>query len=174
MTRNARAAQILAEVQTLFNSFQWARMDIHGRLLPIADSPLQAADGRRAPGVAERLEQGEASYKWLASSLDAIGAEFGKDARDGVLSVLKLFQTLQLKVEQLRAAELEKEWLSKRRSSGNELSGFEDRWDVVAEQLSKLDAYIFGAGDRSDSVGSAMAHAVSDLKAAVQANPINI
>ncbi len=85
--------------------------------------------------------------------------------------MLKLFQTLQLKVEQLRAAELEKEWLSKQRASGNENSGFEDRWDVVAEQLSKLDAYIFGAGDRADSVGSAMVQAVSDLDMAIRNPP---
>ncbi len=80
MTRNARGAQILAEAQTLYDSFRWARMDIHGRLVPIAGSSLQTAHDSRAPGVAERLEKGEASYKWLAASLDAIGSEFGDNA----------------------------------------------------------------------------------------------
>lgn len=168
MTRTARGNQILTEAQTLFDSFRWARMDIHGRLLPIAGSPLQAADDRRAPGLAERLNKGEASYKWLSASLDAIGVEFGEVSRDAVLSVLRQFQTLQLKVEQLRAAEVEKEWLSQQRGSGSDLPGLDDQWDRVAEQLSKLDAYIFGAGDRADSVGLTMTRAIGDLEMAIK------
>lgn len=171
MARNMRGMQVLAEVKTLLQSYQWARMDVHGRLLTPAGPSAQVKHTQRAPGVAERLQKGEAAYKWLAASLDAIELDFGKPGRNGVLSVLKQFQTLQLRVEQLRAAEVEKDWLSNERAAGSTLQGLDEQWELVMVRLAQLEAFVFGSADSTDPVGMAMVKTVGELESAINNAP---